>query len=355
MMTFSLFHSLHFRLVVLVGMAPVFPIAGWAAKSADRAAGSHQGSHLATPSGLRCDRKTEPLAIADERPEFSWNDGAASTVLKGVKQTAYEVRVSSGAESRVWDSGRVDGSATFGAMYAGPALEAQREYGWQVRVWDENGRPTEWSKAAHWRQAPVFDAHWIAADATDEDAGDKPLPLFRKGFELPGRVKRAVLYASGLGQDEVRINGQKVGDDELTPGWSDYRKTIYYDSYDVTTMLHAGANAVGVMVGNGMYRVLKTPGRYLKFSGSYGPPMCLVQLLVELADGSHLEVASDGSWKTAPGPITFHRPTVARTTTRGACRKGGTEQALTIRRGRRRLRLPGRVERCGPRRRMRFA
>jgi hypothetical protein len=190
-------------------------------------------------------------------------------------------------------------------MYAGPALEAQREYAWQVRVWDESGRATEWSKVAHWRQAPVFDAHWIAADGTDADAGEKPLPLFRKGFELPGQVKRAVLYASGLGQDEVRINGQKVGSDELTPGWSDYRKTVYYDSYDVTAMLHAGANAVGVMVGNGMYRVLKTPGRYTKFTGSYGPPMCLVQLLIELADGTHIEVASDGSWKTAPGPITF--------------------------------------------------
>ena len=80
----------------------------------------------------------------------------------------------------------------------------------------------------------MFDAHWIAADATDADAGEKPLPLFRRGFDLPGNVKRAVLYASGLGQDEVRINGLKVGSDELTPGWSDYRKTVYYDGYDVT-------------------------------------------------------------------------------------------------------------------------
>ena len=65
-----------------------------------------------------------------------------SPALNGVKQTAYEVRVTSGAEASVWDSGRVERSATFGVIYAGPALEAQREYGWQVRVWDENGRPT---------------------------------------------------------------------------------------------------------------------------------------------------------------------------------------------------------------------
>ena len=300
-MTFSVLHSLQFRLVVLAGMAPAFSVAGSGATLPSGTA----SSHLATPSRLWCDRRTEPLAVADERPEFSWDDKAASPALKGVKQTAYEVRVSSGAHSPAWDSGRVEGSATLGVMYGGPALEAQSEYAWQVRVWDEKGRPTAWSLPAHWRQAPVFDAHWIAADATEAEAGEKPLPLFRKGFELRGQVKRAVLYAAGLGQDELRINGHKVGSDELTPGWSDYRKTVYYDSYDVTALLHAGANAVGVMLGNGMYRVLETEGRYTKFTGSYGPPMCLVQLWVEFADGTKAEVASDGTWKTAPGPITF--------------------------------------------------
>ncbi len=87
-----------------------------------------------------------------------------------------------------------------------------------------------------------------------------------------------MLYASGLGQDELRINGRKVGNDELTPGWSDYRKTVYYDAYDVTALLRAGQNAMGVMLGNGMYRVLKTPGRYTKFVGSFGELKCTVQL-----------------------------------------------------------------------------
>jgi len=310
MMTPSGFYSSRYCSPILALVLPLFSLTAPAAPLT-----SHlTTSHLAAPSGLRCDGLIEPLAVSDGRPEFSWSDEAASPVIKAVGQTAYELRVTAASQvaarqaagqAPLWDSGRVKGSEASGVAYEGPALEAQREYVWQVRVWDENGRPTAWSRPAHWRQAPVFHARWIAADATDAEAGAKPLPLFRKSFEINAPVKRAVLYASGLGQDELRINGHKVGSDELTPGWSDYRKTVYYDSYDVTALLHPGANAMGVMVGNGMYRVLKTPGRYTKFTGSYGPLMCIVQLAVELADGAEIEVDSDGSWKTASGPIVF--------------------------------------------------
>lgn len=116
---------------------------------------------------------------------------------------------------------------------------------------------------------------------------------------------RAILHASGLGQDELRLNGRKVGNDVLTPGWSDYRKTVFYDSYDVTKLLRPGQNVLGMMLGNGMYRVLRTPGRYTKFAGSFGPPKCIVQLDIEFAGGNTVEIDSNATWKTAPGPITF--------------------------------------------------
>lgn len=179
---------------------------------------------------------------------------------------------------------------------------AQAQAGNQQGAINEVNQPA----AVEGKAEPVdWHASWIAAHADSEDTPDEAMPLFRKGFNLARRVKRAVLYASGLGQDELRINGRKVGEDELTPGWSDYRKTVYYDTYDVTAMLRHGENALGVMLGNGMYRVLKTPGRYTKFVGSFGEPECVVQLHVEYADGSSVDVVSDGTWKTAPGPITF--------------------------------------------------
>ncbi len=143
------------------------------------------------------------------------------------------------------------------------------------------------------------------ASQADEGNENEAMPLFRKTFALGKPVARALLYASGLGQDELRINGRKVGNDELTPGWSNYRKTDYYDAYDVTALLREGPNALGVMLGNGMYRVLKTPGRYTKFVGSFGELKCTAQLEIEFADGGSAKILTDGTWKTAPGPITF--------------------------------------------------
>jgi alpha-L-rhamnosidase len=281
--------------------------------SAAHAQTSSHGSHLKAPVELRCDDRIQPLAIAEVHPEFSWELEASSPELHGVKQTAYRVQVSErgfdSARAILWDSGVIASSATRGIDYAGPQLAAGYEYAWRVEVWDEQNRASGWSSPAEWSQAPVWHAQWIAARASDaENDGDKddgPMPLFRKTFAISRRIKRAMLYASGLGQDELRVNGSKVSEDVLTPGWTDYRKTIDYDSYDVTAMLREGENALGAMLGNGMYRVLKTPGRFTKYVGSFGEPKCIVQLAIEFTDGSSTEVLSDGTWKTAPGPITF--------------------------------------------------
>ena len=266
-------------------------------------------SHLAKPVDLRCAGQSEPLAVADAHPEFSWKLAASSVVLLGVKETAYRIQVANhaftSAREIVWDSGVVQSAATFGIEYGGPALEPGHAYAWRLQVWDEQEHATGWSAVAHWMQAPVWHAEWIAAHANDSESNNKPMPLFRKTFPVPHQVARAILYASGLGQDELRLNGNKVGNDELTPGWSDYRKTIYYDAYDVTTQLQEGRNSIGVMLGNGMYRVLKTPGRFTKFVGSFGEPKLSLQLAIEFTDGSRMEVVSDETWKSSPGPITF--------------------------------------------------
>jgi alpha-L-rhamnosidase len=264
---------------------------------------------LLAPSALRSEGQSTPLAVADPKPRFSWSLTAASPALHGISQSAWQIEVAPApagfvsARGLLWDSGVVPSDATSEIQYKGPALVPQHEYAWRVRVWDEHGRATSWSAGARWTQAPIWHAHWI--ESPDAGAPDAPLPLFRKSFHLQRTVARAVLYASGLGQDELRINGRKVGDGVLTPGWSDYRKTVFYDSSDVTTLLRQGENALGVMLGNGMYRVLRTPGRYTKFVGSFGPPKCIVQLDIEFADGASAEIDSDGSWKTAPSPVTF--------------------------------------------------
>jgi hypothetical protein len=127
--------------------------------------------------------------------------------------------------------------------------------------------------------------------------------LLRKEFALEKEVKRAVAYVCGLGHYELRLNGQKVGDRVLDPGWSNYRKTCLYTAYDITAQLAPGKNAFGILLGNGMYNVVG--GRYTKFKGSFGPPKAILHLSVEYADGTSATVVSDASWKWAPSPVVF--------------------------------------------------
>ena len=154
---------------------------------------------------------------------------------------------------------------------------------------------------------PHWQAGWIAATpGSNEAAKDSaPLPLFRYSFHLNKKVAKGTLYISGLGQYEAHINGREVTDAVLMPGWSDYRKRIFYDSFDVTSLLKPGENVIGVMLGNGMYNVEKTKGRYSKFYGSFGQPKLIAQLELSFVDGTEQTIISDGAWKTAPGPVTF--------------------------------------------------
>ena len=142
-----------------------------------------------------------------------------------------------------------------------------------------------------------WQGRWIAGDGED-------LPLLRKTFTLQDKaVKHAVAYACGLGQFELFVNGEKCGDHFLDPGWTNYRKTCLYVPFDVTSLLQPGRNAVGVMLGNGMYNV--SGGRYTKFTGSFGEPKLIFQMRIEYADGSVDTVCSDASWRTDRSPIIF--------------------------------------------------
>ena len=162
-----------------------------------------------------------------------------------------------------------------------------------------------------WEQPGFDDAGWAAAlEVAPYGAGpwgtqvqlpQLPPPLLRKDFTLAGdaRVRRARLYASALGLYEVRLNGRRVGDQLLTPGWTDYRQRVQYQTYDVTELVRQGPNAIGALLGEGWFA-----GR-LQGGQRYGDtPLFLAQLEVEYADGTVERVVTDGSWTgTTDGPI----------------------------------------------------
>jgi hypothetical protein len=251
---------------------------------------------------------------------LSWSLESQSAV-RGIRQTGYQVRVATSAASLagkpdLWTSARVASSEMY-AVYAGKPLPAGVPVFWQVRTWQTSldhpgARASGWSAPASFTTALAsWSASWIAAtpDAAPGtavgQANDVRLPLFRRSVSVPAKPVRAMLFVSGLGQYEFRINGHNVTHDVLTPGWTDYKKRELYDIYDVSSMLNQGPNALAVLLGNGMYNALAVKGRYSKFSTSCGQPKLIAELHLDFADGSRQVTATDADWRTAPGPITL--------------------------------------------------
>lgn len=259
------------------------------------------------PAKLECDARSAPINVDSAAPRFSWQAVSGS---RGASQSAFRILVATSeallAEGRadLWDSGRV-ASTESSAAYGGKPLASNTAYYWRLRLWDNAGSPSAWSRPEPFSTALLTSGEWRAGWIAVPDARltSGPMPLFRKELTLPEGIRRAVLHVAGLGFYELRLNGQRVGDREFAPGWTNYRASVLYDTYDVTALLRGGANAIGVMLGNGFFNVVG--GRYAKYTGSFGRPKLRLQLHVALADGSTQVIGSDNSWKTAPGPITF--------------------------------------------------
>lgn len=281
-----------------------------------------------TPVRLTTEMRVDPVGIGTPNPVFGWNLEAAPGSARNLRQSAFRILVASSAEQLkhnsgdVWDSGQVPSTVFWQLPYAGPALQSHTTYSWQAQVWDGGPSPGPWSQPARFTTgllaATDWTAKWIAAEP---DRGPyvqplenrsvllptlpPPLPVFRRDFTLKGPVASALLFVSGLGQYEVHLNGADVTETVLNPGWTNYRKTVPYDTYDVRSLLRPGANAFGVLLGNGMYNVEGVKGRYTKFIGTYGQPKLLLQMEVRYTDGSSDRFVTDSLWQTHPGPVAY--------------------------------------------------
>ena len=256
------------------------------------------------PVQLRCEYVESPLGVDTAQPRLFWN---LESSLRAQRQTAYQVTVASSFEALrkeqadLWDSAKVNSSEQGHIEYAGTPLRSSQACWWKVRIWDGKDRVSAWSQPASWTMGLLKPSDWSARWITGEPKG--PLPLFRREFQVSKKLTRALVRVCGLGFYELHLNGRKVGDQVLDPGWTNYRKTCLYASYEVTKQLRAGDNCVGLMLGNGMYNV--TGGRYVKYTGTFGPPKAILQLELQYADGSSERVVTDDQWRTAPGPIVF--------------------------------------------------
>jgi alpha-L-rhamnosidase len=258
---------------------------------------------------LVCEYKTNPLGIDVEKPRLSWKITSSE---RAVTQSAYQIRAAAHVDDMksgrnlIWDSGKVESDQSIHVVYGGPSLASRRRIWWQVSAWDNQGYSSGWSEPAFWEMGLLkpgdWSADWIEPNL-DEDANiSNPCPMLRREFLLgKGGIKSARAHVTCRGLYQMQINGQVVGDELFTPGWTAYLHRLQYQTYDVTDLVNEGKNCVGVILGDGWHR-----GRlgWNKRRNVYGKKLALLaQIEVEYENGARQVVNTNGDWKASTGPI----------------------------------------------------
>ena len=262
---------------------------------------------------LRTEQLKNPLGIDIRHPRLGWR---IESDEQNVMQTAYHILVASSPEllaqgkGDCWDSGKVKTDASQWITYQGETLKRNTPYYWKVKVYTHTNE-TDWSEPAFWSMGLLNEADWQGqwigldhpAPGDSETQWSRLAARYlRKEFALTKEVKRATVHIAGMGLYELFINGQRIGEQVLAPAPTDYRKTILYNTYDVTPQLQK-ENAIGVILGNGRFYTMRQNYKPYKIP-TFGYPKLRLNLIVEYTDGSRQTIASDISWKlTTEGPI----------------------------------------------------
>lgn len=260
---------------------------------------------------LKVEMQENPLGISTASPRFSWQ---VSSSQHDLQQKSYQIQVAGSEKdlkqenNLLWDTGIIAANESLLIPFNGEALSSRKTYYWRVKVTTNQGE-TAWSKINSWSMAILNDAEW-QAQWIGEDALSNPgetaqgntrlaARYLRKPFESKQKVKRAMLYISGLGAYEAYLNGNRVSEDVLAPTVSWYPEKVYYNIYDVTSLIQKNNNLLGIKLGNGRYFGMRESPTQV-----FGLPRLLAQLEIEYNDGTTDVVASDDSWKvTSKGPV----------------------------------------------------
>jgi len=276
---------------------------------------SSSSSKVEAPFDLNvCEGFKNPIGFYNAKPTFSWklpvNDQLKS-------QSAYRIVVASHPEllpdnPDLWDTKKMDSYQSVWVKYDGPALESRQKVWWQIMFWDQDGNSSDWSEVANMELGLLHNSDWQAKwiNVPEEEKQTisengyffhRPQYL-RKSFILENPIEQARLYITSKGVFEAEINGEKVGRDVMTPGWTSFQKRIETLTYDVTDMLKKGENSIGVVVAEGWYsgRIAYTRS----YVGQKPVPQLISQLEITFQNGERQIVTSDAGWKgTTEGPI----------------------------------------------------
>jgi alpha-L-rhamnosidase len=263
-----------------------------------------------TATNLLCEDLQNPLGIDVTLPRLSWINHLPE---RGGGQSAYQILVASSPailaqnQGDLWNSGKVVSDQSVLVSYDGQTLGSGEACYWMVRVWDENGIASAWSPPGMWSMgllnASDWTAQWIGMDENTNISPAPPSPMLRKSFAISKTVARATAYICGLGYYELQFNGVKVGDHVLDPSWTLYNNHAYYTTYDVTTNLLQGTNAIGVQLANGFYNQWTSDAWNTYTAPWRALPEMILQVVIQYSDGTQDTIVSDSSWKAATGPL----------------------------------------------------
>lgn len=277
-----------------------------------------------------CENRTNPYGVNLKDVVFSWE---LESEGKSVLQTAYRLVISSSEEKLnannfdVFDTGIIKSSQSIQVGYKGKVLRPAFTYYWKVKVWNHKEQNSNWSANQYFTtglfsKSDWKNAKWIGFEKFPDSMRVVPFvhgkmqkdnlhivknavsPLLRKEFTVSKKLDRALFFVSGLGHYEASANGSKIGNSFLAPGWTNYDKTVLYNTYDITSQLQKGKNTLGVVLGSGFYNVSQE--RYAKGTGAFGNPKMIGLLKLSYEDGTYDYVVSDNNWKTSQSPITFN-------------------------------------------------
>ncbi|MEP7320195.1 MAG: family 78 glycoside hydrolase catalytic domain, partial [Panacibacter sp.] len=261
-----------------------------------------------TVAHLQCEYLEKPLGIDAPQPRLSWQLRDSSM---GAKQTAYQLFAGTdslsvnNAQGNAWQTEKINNAVQL-VTYSGQTLQPFTKYYWVVKVWDKGGN-TVTSSISNFETGMMSMANWKGAWINDtRDIDLKPAPYFRKAFSMDKKIVSARAYIAVAGLYELFINGQRIGDHRLDPMYTRFDRRTLYVTYDVTTQLRQGKNAVGVLLGNGWYNHQSTAVWYFHEAPWRARPSFCMDLRITYNDGSVETVTTGKDWRTTLSPVIFN-------------------------------------------------
>lgn len=254
-----------------------------------------------------CEYKKNPFGIENKNPRLSWK---LETDIKNTVQTAYRIQAvmdenNFSSQNLCWDTDIVKSDQSIHVKYEGEDLKAKKRYYWRVKVWDNHSNESDWSTPQFFEMGMLekkdWKAKWIVPGFDQKGASEQPCPILRKKFKTQYKVKSARLYITARGLYEANINGNKVGDQLFTPGFTSYDKRLQYQVYDITSSINEGDNAVAVILGEGWYSGVF--GNDVEKNNYGDENVLLAQIEILYKNGQKELIISDDTWKSSTGPI----------------------------------------------------